>query len=117
QPAHPSERTRTPLAWAIGAMGAAAQLSALGVYFGARARADDFGDRDLFQPGVSEARDDALRLQNAVGPLAVAGGVLMASAIATGPRATRAGSLAWSIGALATGSLMTGAGLTLAIHE
>lgn len=112
-----AERTRTQLAWTFGSMGAAIQLSALGVYLGALHRADAFGERDLFQPGVVEARDDALRLQNAVAPLALAGGALMASAVVTGARATRAGSLGWSVGALASGAAMAGAGLALAVHE
>jgi hypothetical protein len=112
-----SERARTRFAWAFGGMGAAIQLSALGVYLGAVHRAEQFGERDLFQPGVVEARDDSLRLQDAVAPLALTGGMLMAAAIATGPRATRTGSLGWSLGALASGSIMAGSGLALAVSK
>jgi hypothetical protein len=116
-PSRRNERARTPIAWALGSMGAAIQLSALGVYLGALHRADEFGERDLFQPGVTEAMDDTLRLQNTVAPLALAGGALMAGAIATGARSRRVGSLGWSIAALATGSAMAGAGLALAVRE
>lgn len=112
-----SERTRTPIAWALGSMGAASYLSALGVFLGALHRADEFGERDLFQPGVREARDDSLRLQNAVLPLALTGGGLMAGAIATGAHSRRAGSLAWSIGSIAAGSGMAAAGLAISLHE
>jgi hypothetical protein len=113
----PRESARTPVAWTLGTMGAALQLSALGVYFGALHRAEEFSERDVFQPGVDEARDDSLRLQDAVLPIALTGGALMAAAIITGRRSIRTGSLGWSIAALTLGSALAGGGLALAFRE
>jgi hypothetical protein len=113
----PSPPLRTRLAWTMGSMGAAIQLSALGAYLGTLHRANEFMRRDLFEPGVERTRDRYLRLQRAIAPLALVGGALMASAVAVGARSTRAGSLAWPISALVAGSAMLGAGLALVLRE
>ena len=116
-PREPSmARLRTRLAWSGGVLGAAMTLSALGCYLGAEHRADGLSTQNPSVDGYVSASDDYLRLTNAILPLALSGGVLMAGAVAVGMR-TRGASLGWTLASLSLGGAALAFGAVLMIRD
>jgi hypothetical protein len=115
-----SGRTRQRLAWAIGGGGVGLQLAAVGCYWASVRKADALERLtrdDPETPGYPSAADAYGSLRRAVMPLALAGGLFMAGAVAAGPHLVRNGSPAWSIVALAAGGAALGLGTAFLIRQ
>jgi hypothetical protein len=113
----PSPAWRSRLSIASGTLGASAGLTAVGLYALALQRASKLRRLDPYEAGFLTSSDQYLRLTNAIGPLAVAGGALMAQGMATGPRSARWGSRITAVTALAGGAALVAAGLMLLVRD
>lgn len=106
--------------WSAGVAGAALFVSAgacLGKsYARGNALAAD-GIEGSEAPGYLDEVDHYRNAFHAIVPLALSGGVLMAGAILIGNRATRVGSLTWSIASMLAGAAALGVGTYLVIRE
>lgn len=116
----PTSIRRTRAAWAIGGIGAALTVAAGSCLLAASRQADQLAEGGIpgtTKPGYYDAVDQYHRTLNAVVPMALTGGALMAGAVLVGERAILHRSLAWSIASAATGLAMFGLGAYLFARE
>jgi hypothetical protein len=113
----PERRWRSRLALSLGVTGGAAGAAALVAYGVELWRAKGLRDQDPFQAGFLSAANDYLRVQTSVVSLAAIGGVLMASAVAVGPRAACSDSRTLAWGASITGAVLAATGTFLAARK
>lgn len=104
-PPRPTRRVR--LAWALGAMGLAAELAGTAMYGVARRRASDLAERDPTVSGFLGASDRYERARRSVLPLALSGGLLMSGAAASAPAFCSTPARTWSTVAVAVGLSVT----------
>jgi hypothetical protein len=97
--------------------GVALEVSAVGAYAGLVHREAEVRDANPGHPGFLTAADRYLALKNAVAPLAIVGGSLMAESIPVGPRSARWGSRGWAIASLGVAAALLGTGLVLLVRE
>jgi hypothetical protein len=116
EPAAIEPAWRSRLSIISGTLGATAELTAVGIYALTMHRASELSDLGAAKPGYWSSATDYMRSSNAIAPLAAAGGVLMAQAIATGPRSARWGSRTTAVVALAAGAGLVATGLWLLVR-
>jgi hypothetical protein len=110
-------RWRTRLAVTTGTLGASLALTSVATYALALHRARQIEDSGPFARGFLTDSNDYLRASNSVAPLAAAGGLLMAAAVATGPRSSRWGNRLTATGALTAGALLLGTAVFIIVRK
>jgi hypothetical protein len=102
------ETLRYRAAWTVGGVAAASAVAAVALYAAAKLRGEDLAREGSSAAGYPGNADHYGALKNAVAPLAIGSGVLMAGAIALGPRLTQGKSLGWGVAAIASGAALVG---------
>jgi hypothetical protein len=97
-------------AWALGGVGATSGIASVALYAAAKLRGETLVREGWTAPGYPRDADRYGMLKNAVAPLALAGGALMAGAIILGPHAAERTSLAWGVAAIVSGAALAGLG-------
>jgi hypothetical protein len=114
-PGQPAWRSR--LSIATGTLGAITELTAVGVYALTLRRANELSRLGARGHGYITGSYDYYGSRDAIAPLAIAGGVLMAQAMATGPRSSRWGSRTTAVIGLAAGAGLLAVGAMLLIRS
>ncbi len=103
-----SERRRFRTAWAIGGLAAVSGAASVALYAATKVLGEELARKGAAAAGYPSSADRYRTLQYTVAPLALTSGVLMAGAIALGPRLTRGVSLGWGVGGIASGIALAG---------